>query len=108
MTRTEVERGYVMTRITLPMTGDQWDQMGDVRDEASLLTPIALSEAATLEYIEEKGVVTLEEVVNEVSWPDNIVLMGVGALVRERLIQARKSGDHVLLRCLGKNKKDWF
>lgn len=54
---------------------------------ASLLTQLGLAEGDVLTYVETSGAKSLRRVIRDSPWSSSMVLMAVGALIRERLIQ---------------------
>ena len=64
---------------------------------SSLMTPLALIEGEVLTYLERDGTTTLRRLIRELEWPARMVMMGVGALVREGLVRATKRELEVLL-----------
>jgi hypothetical protein len=63
----------------------------------SLMTPLGVVEGDILAYLEAHGATPLRRLVRELEWPSPMVMMGVGALVRERLIQARQHELEVIV-----------
>jgi DNA-binding MarR family transcriptional regulator len=54
----------------------------------SLITPLGLVEGDVLTYLEEHGATSVRRLIRALDWPAPMVLMAVGALVRERLVRA--------------------
>lgn len=86
-----------MEKLSFPSLQTEWLIMNPQQEVASLMTPIALIEGEVLSYLEEHGTATAKKLVDELKWPATLVLMGIGALVRSGLIQAKKIGYQVLL-----------
>ena len=81
------------------MPKHEWKRMaGARRGGATVMTTLALVEGEILDYLEQHGLARLRKVVRELEWPTAEVIMGVGALVREGLIEARRDRFGVLLR----------
>lgn len=55
---------------------------------ASLMTPLGLVEGEILLHLEERGGMSLRQLVHDLEWPSQLILMAVGALVREQLVSA--------------------
>ena len=55
---------------------------------ASLMTPLGVIEGEVLIYLEEHGATPMRRLTRELDWPASLVIMAVGALVRERLVRA--------------------
>ena len=69
-----------------------------VEDEQSLITLLALVEGDILIYLEEsRGRVTLRRLIQALDWPSRMVVMGVGALVRRKLVIGSQQPLEVLL-----------
>ena len=54
----------------------------------SLITTLGVIEGEALTYLEQHGATPLRRLVRELEWPAPMVMMGVGALVREGLVRA--------------------
>ena len=67
------------------------------RLRGSLITPLGLVEGDILTFLEEHGATTLRRLIRGLEWPARMVMMGVGALVRERLVQAMQLDVEVVL-----------
>ena len=68
---------------------DLWD--------TALLTQLGLVEGDVLTYLEEYGPTTLRGLIRGLDWPSRTVTMGVGALIREGLVQGRQRELEVLI-----------
>ena len=66
----------------------------------SLITSLGLVESEVLTYLETYGPTTLRRVIRELSWPAPMVMMGVGALVRQGLARAVRHDVEVLLQAV--------
>ena len=89
-----------MIVMSLPMENEEWDRIGVHIDDASLMTPLGLVEGEVLDYVEEKGSSMLVSVIRDLAWPAPVVVMAVGALVREGLIRAKKRDQGIELESL--------
>ena len=68
------------------------------RGGVTLLTTLSLVEGEILNYLEQHGVARLKKVVKDLEWPMAEVIMGVGALIREGLVDVRRDRFGVFLR----------
>lgn len=66
----------------------------------SLITPLGLVAGDVLSYLEEHGVTPLRRMVRELPWTSPMVMMAVGALIREGLIEADQHELEVVLSVL--------
>jgi hypothetical protein len=83
--------------MTVLMNEQQWEKLGVRQDGASLFTTISLVEGEVLGFIEGKKEITLTDIVNELGLPEPIVMMGVGGLIIEGLVAAKRHNQFVLL-----------
>lgn len=81
----------------LPMDATAWINVGIKQEGASLMTPLGLIEGDVLNLIESNGAMILKDLVREMRWPETMVLMSVGALIRSGLIQAKRHSHFVYL-----------
>jgi hypothetical protein len=58
------------------------------RRAASLMTPLGLTTGDVLTEVDSSGAITLRRLIRKLDWPVYLVLMAVGALVRQGLIRA--------------------
>ena len=77
-----------MSETLLPMVEDEWKKAPVSHAEPSLITSLALVEGDVLAYLERQRTTTLRHLVRELEWPSRLILMGLGALVREGLVRA--------------------
>lgn len=68
----------------------------DLRDTV-LLTQLGLVEGDVLTYLEGHGPTSLRGLIRGLDWPSQVVTMGVGALIREGLVQGRQRELEVLI-----------
>ena len=64
---------------------------------AVLNTTISIVEGEILTYLEKHGFSRLKKVIRDLEWPMAEVMMAVGALIREGLIEVRRDRFGVLL-----------
>ncbi len=62
----------------------------------SLMTPLGLMEGAVLTYLEEHGATMLRDLIRKLGRSAAMVTMGVGALIREGLVEGRHQNLDVL------------
>jgi len=86
-----------MSETLLPMLDEEWKRPPAVPEEASLMTPLGLVEGEILTYLEEHGATTLGGLVRQLEWPAKMVMMAVGALVREGLARATQHELEILV-----------
>lgn len=87
-----------MKNLKFQRADNEWKKMARVRKEGvTLFTALSLVEGEILTYLEKHGVARLRKVVRELEWPMAEVLMAVGALIRERLVEVRRDRFGVLL-----------
>ena len=55
--------------------------------ESSLMTVLGIAEGDVLEYLEGHGAASLYRVIQTQEWPSSMVIMAVGALIRQGLIR---------------------
>ncbi len=63
----------------------------------ALITKLSLVEGEILTYLEKRGVARLRRIVYDLEWPMAEVMMAVGALIRERLVEIRQDRFGVFL-----------
>lgn len=86
-----------MQSIEVPMTVNEWHKLGVVVESASLNMMISLAESDVKEHLENQGRVSMESLIENLSYPRLVVVMSLGALVRDGLVRVIKSGDSILL-----------
>ncbi len=75
-----------------------WKKLARTKEGgAGLFTVLSLVEGEILTYLEENGVARLRKVVQELEWPMAEVMMAVGVLMRERLVEVRRDRFGVLV-----------
>ena len=70
---------------------------GEEASQWSMITLLGLVEGDILEYLETQGSTTLYRLVQALEWPSRLVMMGVGALIREGLVIGRQRELEVVL-----------
>ncbi len=81
----------------LPMKKAEWLKAGVKQEGASLITSLGLVEGDVLDFVETKGPVALKDIVQELTWPEAMVMMSAGALIRDGLVQAKRHNKHIYL-----------
>ncbi len=56
-------------------------------DVSSLMTPLGIVSGEVLLFIEKNGTTTLRNLIHELPWPATLIVMGVGVLIRNGLVQ---------------------
>lgn len=64
---------------------------------SSLITPLGLVEGDVLTYLEEHGATGLRDLTRALGWSASMVRMGVGALIREGLVEGKQQGANVMV-----------
>ena len=81
-------------------TGEQKLQLAAVGAGAGstpLVTMLGVVEGDILNFLETHGTLTLRRLIRMVEWPTMMVVMGVGALIREGLVHAVRRELEVVL-----------
>lgn len=60
------------------------------RVEGSLITPLGLVEGEVLTALEQRGAIPMRWLIRELDWPASMVIMAVGALIRQGLVRATR------------------
>lgn len=63
----------------------------------SLMTPLGIAGGEILTYLEEHGATAMRRLIRELAWPAPVVMMAVGALIREGLVCATQHDLEVIL-----------
>ena len=63
----------------------------------SLLTPLSIVEGEALIYLERHGATPLRRLTRELEWPSPMIMMAVGALIREGLARAAQHELEVIV-----------
>ncbi len=106
-----MEREGVMSEVQLPLVEEEGTQLpinaapthgvpaiaeGGTRGP-SLMTPLGLVEGAVLTYLDEHGATRLRDLTRTLGWSASMVRMGVGALIREGLVEGRYQDLNVIV-----------
>ena len=62
-----------------------------------MVTMLGVVEGDILNFLETHGTLTLRRLIRMVEWPTMMVVMGVGALIREGLVRAVRRETEVVL-----------
>ncbi len=92
-----MERGHTMGDLLLPIVEEEWKKSPIPAGETPLITTLGLIEGEVLTFLEEHGATTLRALIRELEWPARMVMMAVGALVREHLVRATQRELEVIL-----------
>ena len=65
--------------------------------ERSLVTSLGIIEGEVLLYLDVHGATPVRRLIRELEWPSPLVTMGVGALIREGLVQASQRELEVIV-----------
>ncbi len=80
------------------LTENAWKKMAKAKKGgASLLTAVSLIEGEILNYLDEHGFARLKKIVRDLDWPMAEVMMGVGALIRDGLVEVRRDRFGLML-----------
>jgi len=77
--------------------GQNWRELGIQQEGALLFTSISIAEGEILNFMEGKDEVTLTDLVDQLNLPMPIIMMGMGVLIREGLVAAKRHNQYVLL-----------
>ncbi len=77
-----------MTEVLLPMEEERVTEPRVYLPERPLMTTLGIVEGDILTYLERFGTTTMRQLIRELEWPAPMVMMAVGALIREGLIRA--------------------
>ena len=82
-----------------PATQRKHGRKNDAKKRAGvpLITPLGLVAGDVLLYLERRGASTLRQLARGVKWPVRMVMMGVGALIREGLVLATQNEVDVIV-----------
>lgn len=86
-----------MKAAVLPMDEQEWEKLGVQRDGSSLFTIMSIVEGEILEFLDGKGEISLAEILGQLNWPEPVVMISVGGLIREGLVVAKRHDKFVLL-----------
>lgn len=86
-----------MAEALLPLVEEEWKKAPAEIEKAPLITTLGLVEGDVPAFLEDHGATTLRGLIRELEWPSRMVMMAVGALVRERLVRAAQRELKVIL-----------
>ena len=87
-----------MSELLWPRVKEEWKKLPEVQmAETSLMTSVGLVSGAVLLHLEEWGLATLHELLESVEGSVETMLMAIGALLREGLIEAYGSGRSLVI-----------
>jgi hypothetical protein len=66
-----------------------------IGEQVSLMTPLGMAAGEILTEVDSDGAVTLRHLVETIGWPVHLIVMALGVLVREGLVQAAQQGPDV-------------
>jgi hypothetical protein len=76
-----------MSEVLLPLIEDEWKKPPASTQDTPLITSLGLIEGEVLTYLEQHGATKLRGLIRELEWPARMVMMAVGALIREGLVR---------------------
>ena len=77
-------------------------------EDIPLITTLGLIEGEVLTFLEDHGATTLRALIRELEWPARMIMMAVGALIREHLVRATQRELEVILEPLtGGKLRGW-
>lgn len=76
---------------------EQGRDMAEHHEGRSLITTLGLVEGDILSYMERYGACTLRELTRSLDWPSRLVMMAVGALVRDHILRAMEHDLEIVL-----------
>ena len=94
-----------MSRMSALVFADtDWGAMNRSLEGSSIMTMLGITEGHVLTQLEEQGSSTIQEVLAGLNLPATLVLMAIGALVRQKLVLATKMNADILLERLHKSR----
>ncbi|MBI3088431.1 MAG: hypothetical protein HYY91_06105 [Candidatus Omnitrophica bacterium] len=92
-----------MSETLLPMVEEEWRKppLHWEHEGRSLMTELGVVGGEALTYLEARGATTLRQLIRELEWPAPMVMMAVGALVREGLVRAIRHELEVVVEVRG-------
>jgi len=91
-----------MSEVLLPMVEDEWKKPPVSPGGIPLITSLGLIEGEVLTYLEQHGATRLRGLVRELEWPARMVMMAVGALIREGLVRGVQHELEIIVELLRK------
>ena len=87
-----------MVNLKAFLSDNPWIKMAkSTKEGASLASILSVIEGEILLYLEKYGYARLRKLVRELDWPMAEVMMGIGALIREGLVEVRRDRFGVIL-----------
>lgn len=86
-----------MSETLLPMLEEEWKKPPFLSKAGSLLTPLGVVGGEVLIYLEQYGATPLRRLTRELEWPSPMIMMAVGALIREGLARASQHELEVIV-----------
>ena len=87
---------------------EEWKKSPGGIEDIPLVTTLGLIEGEVLTFLEDHGATTLRGLARELKGPARMVMMAVGALIREHLIRATQRELEVILEPLtGSTLRGW-
>ena len=86
-----------MSETLLPMVEEEWKKPPLLFKAGSLLTPLGVVGGEVLIYLEQYGATPLRRLTRELEWPSPMIMMAVGALIREGLARASQHELEVIV-----------
>ena len=86
----------MMSMVASTVTAGE-QQAGPSPMPTSMMTMLGMVEGEILSDLEQYGTLTLRRLIRMVEWPTMMVVMGVGALIREGLVRAVRRELEVIL-----------
>lgn len=96
-----------LKKILLPINQAEWEKITGSQDDYELTTSLSLAAGAVLDYLERNGQAKLWEMSLDIKeWPAVLLIMSVGALVRERLVRVRKRHRSIVVELANRNHNE--
>lgn len=86
-----------MVEVLLPLDDEELRKPPRETPCNSIVTPLGIVEGEVLMHLEEHGSTTLRHLVRELGWPTSMVMMAVGALIRQGLVLGTQRELEVLV-----------
>ena len=93
--------------LSLPLE-QEWRKPPGESEDTPLITTLGLVEGEVLTFLGDHGATTLRALIRELEWPARMIMMAVGALIREHLVRATQRELEVILEPLtGGKLRGW-
>lgn len=73
------------------------DQAQRISPTPSMMTTLGLAEGEVLEHLERYGSARLRDLTRELEWSSLMVVMAVGALIRQGLVRGLRQNAEIIL-----------